>query len=372
VTDAKPTSNTRKLLLAALVVGLVAAVIGYVNSRRDRWPDGLVLANGRIEGDRYVAAAKLPGRISAVLVHEGDHVAQGAIVALITDARVMAQLRQAQAALAAVDAQLVSGQTALDVSGHQANLAIAAGEQAVANARAVVGKADAGAVLADRDVGRMRTLETQGSIETHRREEAELLSAVRAADQKSAVAGVAVAQDQLAEVRLGPARVKAQRQALSALAAQRQQAVAAVAEAQSVADELTIKSPVAGTVVSRIVEPGTVLSAGSAIVELVDLDHLYMTAFVPSVEIGRLRRGLAARVYVDAFPDHPFEAVLRTIANRAEFSPKEVQTKDERVKQVYRIKLLIVGNPGHRLTPGIPADAVIRVDPNTPWRTPKW
>ncbi len=372
MTDAKPKSKTRKLLLVALAIGLVAAVIGYINSRSDRWPEGLVLANGRVEGDRYVAAAKLPGRISAVLVHEGDSVTKGAIVALITDERVMAQLRQTEAALVAVDAQLVSGQTALAVSGNQAKLAIAAGEQAVLNAKAVVGKAEAGVALADRDVGRMRILETQGSIETHRREEAELLAAVRTADQKSAVAGVAVAQDQLAEVRLGPARVKAQSQALAALSAQRRQAVAAVAEAQSVADELTIRSPVAGTVVSRIVEPGTVLAAGSAIIELVDLDHLYMTAFVPSVEIGRLRRGLAARVYVDAFPDRPFDAVLRTIADRAEFSPKEVQTKDERVKQVYRIKLLIAGNSGHRLTPGIPADAVIRVDSKTPWRKPKW
>ncbi len=362
----------RKVAAVLLVAGLVAAVIAFINGRRNDWPAGLILANGRIEGDRTIAATKIPGRISEVLVREGDTVAAGAIVAVISDARVMAQLRQAQAALAAIDAQLASGQTALGVAGKQAVLAIAAGKQAAASASAVVGKADAGTALAARDLERMRILEAQGSIETHRREEAELLLAVRGADRTSALAGAAAARDQLAEIRLGPARVRAQRQGLAALAAQRQQAAAAVAEAQSVADDLNIRSPVAGTIVSRVAEPGTILAAGSAIIELVDLDHLYMTAFVPSVEIGKLRRGQQAHVYVDAFPDRPFAAQLQTIADRAEFSPKEVQTKDERVKQVYRIKLRIAGNPGHRLTPGIPADAVIRTDPAAAWRRPKW
>ena len=291
---------------------------------------------------------------------------------MISDARVMAQLRQVEAALAAIDAQLASGQTSLGVAEQQAGLAIAVGMQASTSANAVVGKADAGAALAERDVVRMRILEAQGSIETHRREEAELLLAVRSADRRSAIAGATAARDQLAEIRLGPARVRAQRQGLAALGAQRRQAVAAVAEAQSVADDLKIRSPVAGTVVSRIAEPGTILAAGSAIIELVDLDHLYMTAFVPSVEIGKLRRGVQAQIYIDAFPDDPFGAQLQTIADRAEFSPKEVQTKDERVKQVYRIKLRIAGNPRHKLTPGIPADAVIRTDPATAWRRPKW
>lgn len=362
----------RKVAGVLLVAGIIAAVIGFIDSRRNDWPAGLILANGRIEGDRYIAATKIPGRISEVLVNEGDTVAIGAIVAVISDARIMAQLQQTQAALAAIDAQLTSGQTALGVAGQQAVLAIAAGKQAEVSASAIVGKAEAGAALAARDVARMRILEAQGSIETHRREEAELLLAVRSADRTSAVAGEAAARDQLAEIRLGPARVRAQRQGLAGLGAQRRQAAAAVAEAQSVADDLKIRSPVAGTVVSRIAEPGTILAAGSAIVELVDLDHLYMTAFVPSVEIGKLRRGLESKVYIDAFPDQPFAARLQTIADRAEFSPKEVQTTDERVKQVYRIKLRIAGNPGHKLTPGIPADAVIRTDPKTAWRRPKW
>jgi HlyD family secretion protein len=94
--------------------------------------------------------------------------------------------------------------------------------------------------------------------------------------------------------------------------------------------------------------------------------------FVPETEIGRVRLGLPARIYTDAFPERPFPATVRYIASRAEFTPKEIQTPDERVKLVYAVKLYLDENPDHRLTPGLPADAVIRWKDDTPWQRPRW
>ena len=91
--------------------------------------------------------------------------------------------------------------------------------------------------------------------------------------------------------------------------------------------------------------------------DLVNLDRLYLQVYVPETEIGRLRLGLPAKVYTDAFPDQPFDATVRYIASEAEFTPKEVQTKDERVKLVYAVRLYFESNPDHRLTPGLPAEA---------------
>ena len=86
--------------------------------------------------------------------------------------------------------------------------------------------------------------------------------------------------------------------------------------------------------------------------------------------IGKVRIGLPAKIYIDAFPDNPFDAVVRNIASRAEFTPKEIQTPDERVKLVYAVKLYLDENPERRLTPGLPADAVIRWQEDTPWAAP--
>ena len=91
-----------------------------------------------------------------------------------------------------------------------------------------------------------------------------------------------------------------------------------------------------------------------------DLDRLYLKVYVPEIQIGKVRLDLPARIYTDAFPDQPFEATVRYIASKAEFTPKEVQTPDERVKLIYPVKLYLAENPDHRLTPGLPADAVIR------------
>jgi HlyD family secretion protein len=120
-----------------------------------------------------------------------------------------------------------------------------------------------------------------------------------------------------------------------------------------------------------MVDVGEVVAAGAPLLELVDLDRLYLKVYVPEVQIGKLRLDLPARIYTDAFPDQPFDATLRYIASKAEFTPKEVQTQDERVKLIYAVKLYLKENPDHRLTPGLPADAIIRWKDDVDWAKPR-
>ena len=89
------------------------------------------------------------------------------------------------------------------------------------------------------------------------------------------------------------------------------------------------------------------------------------------LQIDKIRLDLPARIYTDAFPDQPVDATVRYIASKAEFTPKEVQTPDERVKLIYPVKLYLKENPDHRLTPGLPADAIIRWKDNVAWASPK-
>ncbi len=119
---------------------------------------------------------------------------------------------------------------------------------------------------------------------------------------------------------------------------------------------------------TKVAENGEVLAVGAPIVVITDLDRLHMKAYVPEAEIGRIKIGDPAHINVDAFRARPFSARVREIAGQSEFTPKEVQTHEERVKQVVAVKLYLDDNPGHQLVPGMPADAVIRWKPEAPWR----
>jgi HlyD family secretion protein len=125
-------------------------------------------------------------------------------------------------------------------------------------------------------------------------------------------------------------------------------------------------------VVNRIRDNGEVVTSGSPILEVVNLDRLYLKAYVPENQIGRIRLGLPAQVYVDAYPNEPFDATVGYISSSAEFTPKEVQTPDARVKLVYAVKLYLKNNPNHRLTPGMPEDAIIRWKEGVPWKRPQY
>ncbi|HJV06120.1 MAG TPA: efflux RND transporter periplasmic adaptor subunit [Chromobacteriaceae bacterium] len=298
-------------LILGLVVLAVVGGIGYgMWQSRDRGlPDGLIQANGRLEGDRMLVATKYPGRLAEVRVHEGDAVKPGEVVARLTSDEIAAKLEAARAAVSAARAQR--------------ERAAAAGAQA------------------NKDAARYSDLLARGSVDRYHTEQMQL-AAVSARTQ------------------------------LEQSEQQIRQAQAMEREAGSVLKELNLLAPAGGVVVSRLREPGEVLAAGGAVLDIVDLNKLYLKVYVPENQIGKVRLGLPARLYTDAFPNQPVDATVTNIASRAEFTPKEVQTPDERVKLVYAVKLSLKSNPGFKLTPGLPADAVIRWKDGVEWQRPRW
>lgn len=359
--------------VAIVILGLViAAAVWWLEFRQAPLPEGLIQANGRIEGDHYTVAGKVPGKVMALAVHEGDAVEKDQIMARLDDARTRAQVDQAKAAADALAARLKGARTALDTLKKQVPLQIDTARAGVAHADAALAAAKARVEQAARDARRFENLLKQHTVEKQRAEEAQLAWKVARADYATAQAALTQAKKSLAEAELGREQVDAKQDEVNALEAQLEQAKAALAEAQSVLDDLTIRAPAGGIVTTRIVDEGEVVAAGSPLFDIVDLDRLYLKVYVPEKMIGKLRLGLPARIHTDAFPDKPFAASVRYIASRAEFTPKEVQTPDERVKLVYAVKLYLDRNPDHRLTPGLPADAVIRWREDAPWAKPRW
>ncbi len=348
--------------LAVFGIAIALAFAGVLLARRillkRALPEGLLQANGRIEGDTVTVSSKFPGRIAKLHAREGSAVQAGQVLVELDDEQAQAKVNQARQAAAAIEAGLKATQTALEVLREDVPLGIATAEAALAQAKAAEAQAD-------RDAGRFRELAANGTVDQRKSEQEELALTVARAALKTD-------EQHLAQARLGHDRIRAKEAEVAAVEAQLGQARAALAEAESIERDLVLRAPVSGVITTRTRDVGEVVAAGTPILSIVDLDKLYLEVYVPGAQIGKLRLDLPAQIYTDAFPDQAFAANVRYIASRAEFTPKEVQTPDERVKLVYAVRLYLEQNPDHRLTPGLPADTVIRWKAETPWAKPRW
>lgn len=364
-----------KKQLTILAGAIVMALGVYLGLDRFVWnrslPEGLIQANGRIEGDHVTIASKFAGRVQELLAREGATVQAGQVLVKLDDRQTRAQVDQARRAFEALEAQVQAAHTDLAVLNLHVPLAIESAAAEVAEAKAKVEKAVAVEKEARSDAERFRTLAAKDEASIQQREQAEMRWDVARNEIKIARSALAQAHKELAQTELGWKRIRAKEAEVAAFERRRDQAEAALVEIESVFDDLTVVAPTSGTITTRMVDLGEVIPAGAPLLELVDLDRLYLKVYVPEVQIGKVRRNLPARIYTDAFPDQPFDAEVRYIASKAEFTPKEVQTPDERVKLIYAVKLYLSENPDHRLTPGLPADAVIRWKDDVAWAKPR-
>ncbi|WP_372894777.1 HlyD family secretion protein [Stieleria sp.] len=392
-----------RTLVAALILSATVA-IGLASRRawlqNKQLPVGLIQANGRTEGDHIAIASKYAGRVSEVLAREGENVAADATLIQIDDKQLQAKLNQAthgvavanailQGAIAnanAVAAEVRAAKTSLALLKKQVPLGIETAEAELQQALAVSATADSNEGYKRSEHQRAQKLLSSKAISVEEADQRLLAWTMAQNELTTAAAARITAEKRLAEAKLGADRIKEKEDAVAALEAmhakslahieecdaRRSEAEATVAEAQSTLDDLTITAPATGTILSRFVDQGEVVNAGTPLLDLVNLDRLYLQVYVPEPLIGRVRLGLPAKVYTDAYPDQPFDATVRYIASEAEFTPKQVQTRDERVKLVYAVRLYFNENPDHRLTPGLPADAVIRWKEETPWMPPRW
>jgi HlyD family secretion protein len=355
-------------LIALLGGGYFVVTAGFWNHGL---PEGLIQANGRIEGDHLTVASKFPGRIQELLVFEGDNVTAGQVMLRIDDVQTRAKVDQAEHAWSATEAQVQSAHTVLAVLNLEVPLAIESAQSRVDEAKAVLGKAKAVEEEARIDEQRIRSLLPEEAVARQQYDQALARWNVAKSDVQVARSTLVKTNKELAQAELGWKRIRAKESEVAALESQRDQLEAALNEATSVLADLTIRAPATGTVTTRMVDLGEVVIAGTPLFEIVDLDRLYLKVYVPEHQIGKIRLDLPARIHTDAYPTQPVDATVRYIASKAEFTPKEVQTPDERVKLIYPVKLYLKDNPDHRLTPGLPADAIIRWKENVAWVPPQ-
>jgi HlyD family secretion protein len=370
---AAPPPRTRRILiwgaLGAVALAVAAGAWAWWADRAT--PSGLLQINGRIEGDQIAVAPKAAGRIAELLVREGDEVKAGQLLARLTDEAVDARQAQALAGAAAQRAQALALETSAALLQSEAAVQLASAQAGLAAARADLGRTQAAALQEERDLERMRDLAARGFVGPQAVERSELTLRSAREQQAAAQAAVARAEQALRDAELGPQRVRARLAEASSMRAQATAAEARVREAATQIADLTVSAPLTARVSNRYANAGEVIAAGTPIFGLTDLANVYLKGYVPEPMIGRIRLGQAAQIWTDAWPEAPFEARVGYIAARAQFTPKEVQTRDERTKLVYEVRLYPLADPGGKLLPGQPADGMIRHDETAAWQRPR-
>ncbi len=413
----KPQSRRKFKPVLLIPIGLAISGLGYATWQFLPKPEATALRlSGRIEADETDIGAKTGGRVSTIAVREGDQVQKGQVVAEITDEEVPEQLRAATADIQSArqeeeqakqdvavaesrirESQLNLQQSKGDASGRisQASSTVSAANAQLAQSQAQVKQAEAdlkqseaqlrldiktrdryAQLVADGAINQQQFDQAQTTVETTQAKietaKATLLSrqaAVTAArDQFSAAQG---GLTQVKTIGLNPDIRSAQ---LSGFYQQRDQAAAKLAAAQAKVkskiaaqqqlqkrlDSFTIKSPIAGVVTARPVEPGAVVATGKTLLTVIDLNSVYLRGYVPEGDIGKIRVGQTASVFLDSSPNQPLAAKVVTIDPKASFTPENIYFRNDRVKQVFGIKVTI-DNPNGFAKPGMPADAEIKL-----------
>lgn len=286
-------------------------------------PDGFASSNGRIEATEIDVASKLAGRLTEVRAREGDRIEADSIVARLDTESLAAQSRQANAEL---------------------NRA----RQESEHARAVVAQRESELDFVRRDFRRLARLSTQNQYVSE-----ESLDQARTA------------------VRTAEAALRAARVQVAATEAAIEAAQASIERIHVDIDDSTLRAPRSGRVLYRLAEPGEIVGIGGKVLTLLDLSDVYMVIYLPETVVGRVPLNGEARIVLDAAPEYVIPAEVSFVAARAQFTPKQVETRSAREKLSFRVKLQIAPDLLSRYEPlvktGVPGVAYVRLDPDLAW-----
>lgn len=309
-------------IMGAVVVAAALAVPAWQYLQEPGLPEGIASGNGRLEATQVDITTKFAGRLAGVTVREGDDVASGQLLARMDVRELEAELHQAQA-------QVTQAQKQRSV------------------AQAVILQRNSEVTLAEKNLDRSRELYENQNISIEQLQQSE--TAVQ-----TARAALSAAR---AELALAGAAIDAAR--------------ARVESVRTRIDDGALKTPLDGRVLYRLAEPGEVLPAGGKVLTVLDQTDAFMTIFLPTLQAGRLRVGDEARIVLDAMPEYTIPATVSFVSPEAQFTPKEVETRTEREKLMFRVKVqidpVLLARHSAIVKTGVPGVTYVRLGADVAW-----
>jgi HlyD family secretion protein len=328
-------SKRMKWILVGAVV-VTGAIVAWMVLSKDELPPGFASGNGRLEATDIYVATKYPGRVKEILFDEGDTVEAGQVVARMDTDELEARLKSAQA----------------KVGEAQAQIRVAQADRSYAVSQVAVKDADY--TYREKDYARSQGLVTRGAVSEQELE-------VDRARKLMAEAEVSGAKSQVT-------------QAQSAIEAAKAELAAGEAEIERLQAEIkdsVLVAPIRTRIESRLAEPGEVLPAGGRVFSLLDLSDVYMYVFLPEQVAGKVQLGSEARIVLDAAPSFPIRATVSYVSPEAQFTPKTVETAEERYALSFRVKLQLDKERLKEFEPfvkaGIPGMGYVRFDQGAAW-----
>lgn len=330
----------RRLVWVAILIAVVAAGAWWWWQEREQERQWAIRGSGIVEVTEVDVAFEVPGTIVARFVDEGAAVDKGEPIAQLDEREYRLQVERARAAKAAAEARY-------------ALLTRGAREQEVDQALAALESAEADFQLRQRDFARIEELFRRG------------IAAQADFDRARTARSAAQAARDAARSRLNMLKEGFRTEEIEEGRARLREAEKALEVAELNLSRCRLFAPITGRVLSKNREVGETVAPGTPVVTMGDLARPWLNVYVSERDLGRIRLGMKASIYVDAYPGRAFEGRVAYVADKSEFTPKNIQTQAERVKLVYRVKIELE-NPEGILKPGMPADAVIPLDGTPP------
>jgi len=361
------------ILITALV--LIASVLIYVKINPKTLPKNLISATGKIDGDLIALNTKYPGRITSIHIQEGEPVKKGEVIAVLSSkeqekklSALQAEVHAAQEGVKAMREELAITKCSLTLNITKAKEALEISKSQKEQLLNAIAAQKALLLQTQKDYERLQTLFEKKLIAKHKLELAQLKVTAESEKYKAlehkkkaatqavniAEANYKLAQTQKRQIAALRDKISAQKNKTEALKANKGALETAI-------DELTVTSPIDGFVVEKIANVGEVLGAGMVVATLIDPKNLYLKVYVDTLTNGKIKIGDKAVIFLDAAPNRAIEAKVSAISANAEFTPKEVAVKSDRIQRVYGVRLRpLQVDPLLKL--GIPAVGIITTD----------
>ena len=319
----------KKAVIAGIIV-IIGLIVFIVKQTRTKHVDGVIAVSGNVEVTETDAGFKFPGRIEELLTDEGQKVKEGDRIAVLDSVEIQNQVAQSNAVLHEALSRL-------------SELKAGARPQELEQAKALVQTAEAELIKAKKDYERYVVLFEKGAVSAEQR------------DAMKKARDVAVSQHQKALEELSLVREGPRKEEIAGAESRVKQAEAGVKIAETKMKDTTLFSPISGPVLKKNVEVGEVVSAGLPVFTIGDLENPWIKVYIREDKLGLVKLGQKAEIRVDSYPHKVYEGKVTFISSEAEFTPKNVQTQEERVKLVFGVKVS-VKNINDELKPGMPAD----------------